>query len=147
MIKTFLLKDSEGGLLPPANIKHLFFQRSSRRCCVFLILYERAFVFMMLWGGGKTMACKKKKKQRTKLWTRRNNDVWYHLIKRCKKLPRLRRRCWDTVMFENELMPILLLPVKKLTLPPSDVVRLSCTNYSAKSNRVCSILPRLRNCA
>lgn len=45
-----------------------------------------------------------------------------------------KRRCRDTVMFEGELVLTRLLPVKKLTLPPSNAVRLSCTNYSAKSN-------------
>lgn len=41
-----------------------------------------------------------------------------------QKLPLLQRTCRDTVMFEDELMLFYLLPVKKMTLPPSIKVRL-----------------------
>lgn len=44
-------------------------------------------------------------------------------------------------MFQGELTPICLLPVNKMTLPPSDTVGRSGTNDSGQSSPGCSARP------
>lgn len=79
------------------------------------------------------------KTREAKMWTRRNDGVWYRLIKkRCKGQPRLRRGHSDVPGWADAHLPT---SCQKMTLPPSDTVGRSCTNDSGESSPGCSARP------